>query len=325
MDNNPPAGSIYMGWDTEEVALDDDQVLYRLSHPKGAPLAFSKHQVDTSSPQCSGWPRGRWIYSKDILGATEGGSSGSPVFNEAGYIVGELTGSCGYNIEDPCDFARNWTADGALCSYFFLVSDLLVPSFLAPSYLDAHSSCTSIRLHWRDNSANEEEFRIERSLNGVDFTPLVTVVSELTTYTDTGLSLNTSYWYRVQACNDTGCSAYSNIASARTLNVPAAPQKLTAEQIDSTVLLTWKYENADITSHIAPASIDAFLVYRGPAPLATSISSHYDTRMELIAKVDPKYRDYKDPELRPGRYYYKVCAVNACGETCSEIVKITVE
>jgi len=327
MDHNPPAGSVFMGWDTEQVATDNNQVLYRLSHPQGAPLAYSKHRVDTSSPQCTGWPRGRWIYSKDILGATEGGSSGSPVFNEAGYIVGELTGSCGYNINDPCDYINNWTADGAIRSYFSLVSDLLVPSPIAPSNLTLRASCTSIRLTWRDNSANEEEFRIERSTNGTDFTFLTTVPANQTNYTDSGLPMNTRYWYRVQACNETGCSTYSNIASARTLRLPVAPVDLCAELADhNTVVLTWRYENSEFSSsHIAPAEIDAFLVYRGPTLSPASISAHAETNMELIAKVHPKKRDYKDPEVRPGRYYYKVCAVNACGETCSEIVRIAVE
>jgi hypothetical protein len=81
--------------------------------------------VDTGSPTCQGWPRGAWIYSQDQVGATEGGSSGSPVVNSSGQIVGQLTGGCGFNIGDVCDSANNWTVDGAFANYFNNVSSLL--------------------------------------------------------------------------------------------------------------------------------------------------------------------------------------------------------
>jgi hypothetical protein len=127
LDENPPSGSVFLGWNSTAVAFNNGYQLYRISHPSGAPQAFSKHQVDTGKGTCSGWPRGDWIYSHDLIGATEGGSSGSPVLNSVGEVVGQLSGACGTNVNDPCDAVSNATVDGAFASYFSQVSPWLDP------------------------------------------------------------------------------------------------------------------------------------------------------------------------------------------------------
>lgn len=120
-----PSGAAYLGWSSTEIAFTNGAKLYRLSHPKGAPQSYSEHVVDTSKGTCRSWPRGSWIYSRDVLGATEGGSSGSPVVNAAGEIVGQLSGGCGFNVNDVCDTASNATVDGAFASYYSSVSSIL--------------------------------------------------------------------------------------------------------------------------------------------------------------------------------------------------------
>ena len=125
--NAAPAGSAFMGWTSAAVASSNGTDLYRISHPAGAPQAYSQHKVDTSRPTCSSWPRGERIYSNDTYGATEGGSSGSPVVNDSGQVVGQLSGACGFNVNDPCDAAANATVDGAFAHYFDQVSEFLDP------------------------------------------------------------------------------------------------------------------------------------------------------------------------------------------------------
>jgi hypothetical protein len=119
---NPPSGSVFLGWSTADVAFANNTSLYRISHPSGAPQAYSQHRVDTSAGTCSSWPRGDWIYSRDTVGATEGGSSGSPVVNGNGQLVGQLSGGCGTNVNDVCDTENNATVDGAFAAYYPLVS-----------------------------------------------------------------------------------------------------------------------------------------------------------------------------------------------------------
>jgi hypothetical protein len=330
LNETPPAGSVLMGWTTLQVAYILGYELYRISHPEGAPQAFSKHTVDPNSPTCGGWPRPKWIYSKDVIGATDQGSSGSPVFNANGQIVGQLSGSCGYNPSDPCDSDNNWTCDGALAAYFSEVEAWLDPDLppAAPSSLVARRyGCDQINLTWHDNSYNEDEFRIERRTDKSLFVQIATVPANETTYSDTDLEKNTKYYYRVRACNTEGCSDYSNVASARTLGLPAAPLKLEAKLVEKYIVsLTWEYENISTASFSAHSitKIDGFLVYRARiTPDSFSISK---PKYELIAELPTTAREYDDKDLKPEFIYlYRVCAFNVCGKTCSKAVKIVVE
>lgn len=125
LSQNAPAGAAFLGWSSAAVANTNGVPLFRLSHPKGAPQSYSTQVVDTSKVTCQSWPRGSWIYSRDTLGATEGGSSGSPVVNGLGQLVGQLSGGCGYNVNDVCDASSNATVDGAFAAYYNTVSAYL--------------------------------------------------------------------------------------------------------------------------------------------------------------------------------------------------------
>ena len=122
-----PPGSAFLGWNATPVAYNNGDHLYRISHPQGAPQSFSEHVVDTDAGTCSAWPRGDRIYSRDEVGATEGGSSGSPVVNSSGEIVGQLSGACGTNLNDTCDTINNATVDGAFAAYFGAIEQFLDP------------------------------------------------------------------------------------------------------------------------------------------------------------------------------------------------------
>jgi large repetitive protein len=87
----------------------------------------------------------------------------------------------------------------------------------APSVLTAQViSKSQIDLSWDDNSGNEDGFRIER-LNGASYSEIATVGRNVRVFSNTGLSANKSYSYRVRAFNMRGNSAYSNVVSAKTL------------------------------------------------------------------------------------------------------------
>jgi len=124
---DPPSGSVFLGWTNAPVAFLGGTEMFRISHPSGMPQAYSKHVVDADVPPCGSLPRGNFIYSRDIIGATEGGSSGSPVMNLSGQVVGQLYGACGSNLGDVCDFENNATVDGAFAAYYSEVKQWLDP------------------------------------------------------------------------------------------------------------------------------------------------------------------------------------------------------
>ena len=126
---NPPvpAGRVFMGWTSEEVATTPGVILHRVHHPKGAPQSYTTHVSDPNFGTCSGLPIPQFIYSLDTIGSTEGGSSGSLVTNDAGEVVGQLYGGCGYNF-DEC-FSDDWrTVDGAFAFYYDKVAPYLASS-----------------------------------------------------------------------------------------------------------------------------------------------------------------------------------------------------
>ena len=130
LNSAPPAGSVTLGWTSTPVANTNATDLYRVSNPNFGPQVYSQHRVDTSAPTCSSWPRGERIYSRDITGAIDGGSSGSPIVNASSQIVGQLSGTCGSNPSNPCSSGPgedNATVDGAFAFYYTAVQPILNP------------------------------------------------------------------------------------------------------------------------------------------------------------------------------------------------------
>jgi hypothetical protein len=145
LSSNPatPDGTVaYLGWNSSPVANTNGFNLYRISHPSGAPQAYSEHSVDTGAGTCTTLPRGDFIYSNDTYGATEGGSSGSPVVDGDGNVVGQLYGACGTNVGDVCDSGSNSTVDGAFAVTYPSVAEWLDPSG-GPSCSSKGESCTN--------------------------------------------------------------------------------------------------------------------------------------------------------------------------------------
>lgn len=114
----------------------------------------------------------------------------------------------------------------------------------APSNLvAAQKSSTSAALTWKDNSSGESLFKIERSTSSSEysFSQIATVGANVTTFTDTGLTPGTKYYYRVRAYEAVaGNSAYSNVANV-TPQAVALPTNVEATALSSTsVKITWQ-------------------------------------------------------------------------------------
>ncbi|HEY5774681.1 MAG TPA: fibronectin type III domain-containing protein, partial [Xanthomonadales bacterium] len=146
---------------------------------------------------------------------------------------------------------------------------------------------TSIDLSWTDNSNNENGFRIERSLDGSNWSPLVAVGINAEAHSDTGLTPDTTYFYRVLAYNGVGDSGWSASASATT--DPDLPVTFSLSAVGGTskgkhvIDLSWSGASA--------TNVD---IYRDGGIVATTAN-------------DGVYSDATGSKTRGAVYTHKVC------------------
>jgi len=172
----------------------------------------------------------------------------------------------------------------------------------APSNLAAIGAGSGqIDLTWTDNATNESGFVIERSPNGSDsWTEIATLADNITSYTDTGLTSGTTFFYRVSAYNLNGNSGFSNTASATTTEEPpAGPSNLSAVASSSAQIdLHWQ----DNSNNEAGFRVERSDTGYAPWTEITDLGANTTT--------------FSDSSLAAGTtYYYRVSAYNPAGSS----------
>lgn len=98
LSNDVNLGQGMAGWTTASVS----GTVRGIHHPGGSYKRYSSGATTTQQPICGGLPLSRYVYNDWDDGVTEGGSSGSPLFNSSWQVVGQLFGVCYYN-EPGCN------------------------------------------------------------------------------------------------------------------------------------------------------------------------------------------------------------------------------
>jgi hypothetical protein len=113
-----------------------------------------------------------------------------------------------------------------------------IPLPVAPDNVAVSAKTSSqVTLTW-NNVALETGYKVARSTDGSNWTSIALLGADVTTFTDTGLSSGTQYFYRVLATNSGGDSPYSATVTATTSLV--APTNLAATALTPTsIKLTW--------------------------------------------------------------------------------------
>ncbi len=184
--------------------------------------------------------KGYYVYRESDLPFTNGGVGN--VFNAPAPLDTDSDGMPD-NWEDAHGLNKNNAQDAVAYSttnpqylnievYINTLTDTPPATFIRPpsnvklsaSSFELPSPYSKIIIQWTDNATNEDHFVLERSADGVTYTDIAHPGANATSYNDsTGLSPNTTYYYRVQAVNAGGASSYSTPVSAKTPPLPSAP------------------------------------------------------------------------------------------------------
>ncbi|QLE86406.1 hypothetical protein FLM48_15790 [Shewanella sp. Scap07] len=93
----------------------------------------------------------------------------------------------------------------------------------APNNLSGTAGPNTINLTWSDNSTNEDNFVIQRSTGGSPWATIASPTANTSSYTDSGLSANTTYHYTMYAENSSNQSGWSNTTTVVTTDSGTTP------------------------------------------------------------------------------------------------------
>jgi len=184
-------------------------------------------------------------------------------------------------------------------AYWSLVNTLTVPS--APTNVTASAGNAQATLTWTA-STGATSYTIKRATtSGGPYTNVATGVTS-TSYTNTGLTNGTTYYYVISAVNANGESVNSTQVSAApagsTVTAPSAPTNVSAAAGDAQATLTWTASTGAASYNVKRATTSG-----GPyTNVATGVTS----------------TSYTNTGLTNGTtYYYVVSAVNSAGESAN--------
>ncbi len=242
----------------------------------------------------------------------------------------------GYVIERSADLGLNWSQVGQTTANITAFSDLSVLPFttyqyrvyafnlggnslpsnvlevatpdgppVAPSNLSATNvTQTSLTLNWQDNSNNELGFTVEMA-SDIGFTNIlqtVTTSANAVSQGFSGLIPSTTYYFRVNAFNGVGTSAWSAplVAATSPATIPLPPTNLTTSNVTQTsITLNW-VDNSNNES--------GFTVQ-----IATN--NGFTQNLQTFT-TGPNATSYVFTGLTPGtKYYFRVASFNAAGQS----------
>ena len=165
------------------------------------------------------------------------------------------------------------------------------------------TSDTEITVSWTELT-NGTTYKIEHSTDNVTWTSEANPTTS--PYNDTGLTIDTSHYYRVSAINPGGTSSPAAAVTATTFSYPDPPTNLTATPTPTNLLevnLAWNHP-----ADTGGAPILNYTVERSPD--GTSWAS---LPSNCPPATDCDYNYYVDGVAQSNTYYYRVIGENSVG------------
>jgi fibronectin type 3 domain-containing protein len=236
----------------------------------------------------------------------------------SGYYVKRGTSSGGPYAQVSAQGSTNFTDTGVTngTKYFYVVSSYNAqaesanstevsatpnaPAPAAPTGLTATAGNAQVMLAWTV-STGATSYNVKRSTtSGSGYTQIASPTA--TSFTNTGLTNGTTYYYVVSAVNAAGESSNSSPVSATPAAAPqppAAPTGVTATAGNALVNLAWTASGGATSYHVKRSTTNGSGYAQIAAPTAASFS---------------------DAGLTNGTtYYYVVSALNAAGEGANSV------
>jgi len=258
----------------------------------GTALGFVALNNDTTAWNttfATGLPAG--TYCNVVNGTLNGTSSTSTC--TADVVVVDASGNATVTV--PAQGVPGVSAVPAIAIYVGQTEGAPTTAPVAPAGLTATAaSNSSISLAWAA-SAGATTYTVYRSTSATGTFSSIGTAGNIS-YSDTGLTPNTAYYYYVTATNAAGTSAASSTVTATTmvLPIPAAPTGLTATPASSSsITLAWT----------ASTNATSYTVSRSTSATGT-----------FAAVGTPSTTSYTDTGLTGAtEYFYNVTATDAAG------------
>lgn len=309
----------FAGWDATNASTGDSVVC--IHHPgtdeKRISFEFNSTQIGNGNGNPS--PSGNFVIVPDWdIGTTEGGSSGSPLFNKQQRVIGQLLGggaACGNNLEDVYGwFHRSWTGGGSPTTR---LSDWLDPAGTGQLVLDG-KNCSAIL------SAVDEQVAVCSPADAIFSLKIGSGFSDTVQLTVTGLPVGTVVNYSMNPVPPGGSSQLilSNLAG---LGLNSYPFSVLANDGTDTSLLALTLvvdfavpvvSLSTPTDAASPVSPGTPLIWQSTPTESYDLQVATDSLFTLLTVNETGLSGgiYSVQSLQEeSTYYWRVRGSNACG------------
>ncbi len=215
-------------------------------------------------------------------------------FTSAGTVAADVTSFTDPNLAGSLRyFYRVIATDASGDSLPSIVTSGINRPSAVTNFAITSLDTTRTVLNWRDTNG-ESGYRVERSTDGVNFTTIASLGTNIPSYTDSGLTVSTSYTYRV-----TPLSSFGDGASATAIGgtrLPAVTGSAFNSVASTAISLRWTDMTYE-TSYRITRSTDG-KTYTTLATVAANTTSYTDTTVTAA-----------------NEYYYRVIGVNSVSES----------